>query len=57
MNRYLKYSINGLMAAIIAGGGAYLASDGSDRTIVISLVTALMAFAKDVQSHATLPPV
>ena len=53
--------INGLLAAVIAGGGTLLASvadkgEVSDLTLLIAGVTALISFAKDVQSRLAVPP-
>lgn len=56
MNKYAIYLINALLAGIISGGGAYLASDGSEKSMVIAGVTALISAAKDFQSHMQVPP-
>lgn len=53
--------INGLLAAIIAGGGTLLASvadkgEVSDITMLVAGVTALISFAKDMQSRLAEPP-
>lgn len=56
MNKYAIYLINALLAGIISGGGAYLASDGSEKSMMIAGVTALISAAKDFQSHMQVPP-
>lgn len=53
--------INGVLAAIIAGGGTLLASiadkgEVSGVTMLIAGVTALISFAKDIQSRMAAPP-
>lgn len=53
--------VNGLLAAIIAGGGTLLASvadkgEVSGLTMLIAGVTALISFAKDIQSRLAEPP-
>lgn len=53
--------VNGFLAAIIAGGGTLLASvadkgEVSGITMLIAGVTALISFAKDIQSRLSEPP-